>query len=156
MRKFLMNTGAIVGAAGLLVGTGVGAPVEAATIPIAQVATYTELAPDEIDPADAINQELTSFEAVVVPGSSASRMADPYETRVVIFEIPEACTAGAGGTAARTYACGDQTFSFSPTAYFDNCILKECDDVIQWSKDNRKCVNGSILCRRSNFFSICD
>lgn len=120
MRAFLRNTGAIVGATGLLVGAGVGSPAQAATIPIAQVATYTEQAPDEIDPADAINQELTSFEAVVVPGSSASRLANPYETRVVIFEIPEACTAGAGGTAARTYACGDKTFNFSPTAYFDN------------------------------------
>lgn len=120
MSKSFRTASAAIGAAGLLAGIAIVSPAQAATVPVAQVATYTEQAPTEIDPADALNQELDSYEAVVVSAPVASRSTNPYGTRAVIFEIPEGCAAGPGGKAAQTYTCGDKTFDFTPTAYFDN------------------------------------
>lgn len=73
MSKSFRTASAAIGAAGLLAGIAIVSPAQAATVPVAQVATYTEQAPTEIDPADALNQELDSYEAVVVSAPVASR-----------------------------------------------------------------------------------
>lgn len=120
MFRYLRNASVTVGIAGLLTGIAIAPPAQSATVPVSQVAAYTEQAPVEIDPADAINQDLVSYEAVVVAAPVAARAANPYSTRVAVFEIPDGCNAGPGGKAARTYICGERSFDFSPAAYFDN------------------------------------